>query len=292
MMNKIKNIFIKILFPPLIILVPAVIFSTVLLIYVFVYSKENSVTAYVSYALSAYALTAVSCKAPSLIKKIKDSLHSNKHSQKYLSNPELRARISLQSGLLLNIIYSVFKMAAGIYYESFWFGAEAVYYTILTIMRYSLIRKERAESKTSVDEWKTYKNCGFLMLLLNLTMSVIIVQVIYQNKSYSYAGFIIYASAAYTFYRLTLSIIHVIKFNPRKYSVLSASKLVNLSAALMSLFALQSAMLTQFGSETEISFQALNTATGCAVCIITVSTALFMIFNAKKKIKTHNKLQT
>lgn len=291
-MNKLRNILLKFLFPPFIILVPAALISAALLIYVFVNSKENSVIAYVSYVLSAYALTAACCKTPSLIKKIKSGLHSNKHSHKYLSDSELRARISLQSGLLINIVYSVFKIAAGIYYGSFWFGAEGTYYTILSIMRYSLIRKERALTKNTANEWKTYRNCGFLMLLLNLIMSVIIVQVVFQNKSYNYSGLIIYASAAYTFYRLTFSIIHVIKFNPRKYSVLSASKLINLSAALMSLFALQSAMLTQFGSEAEINFQALNAATGSAVCGITVSTAMFMIFNSKKKIKTINKTQT
>lgn len=291
-MEKLKKAMLKILFPPVFVIFILVPVSAALLIYVFTNSSENSVIAYVSYVISAYTLTAACCRMPAIIKSIKRILHANPHSRRYLSEAELRARISLYSGLMLNVIYSVFKLAAGIYYGSFWFGAEAVYYIVLSAIRYALVKKERKESKNPVEEWRTYKLCGYLMLLLNLAMSVIVVQIVYQNKSYSYAGFIIYATAAYTFYRLTMAIIHVIKFNPRKYSLLSASKLLNLSAALMSLFALQSAMLTQFGSGNADLIQKTNAATGSAVCVIAVSTALFMIINSSKKIKAFNNLKT
>lgn len=287
-MEKFKKILINILFPPVFVIVILVPASTVLLIHVFTNLSESSVIAYVSYVISAYTLTVACCRIPAIIKSIKQILHS----KRYLSDKELRARISLQLGLLLNIIYSVFKLTAGVYYSSFWFGAEAVYYIILSASRYALIKKERKKSVNPADEWRTYKLCGYLMLLLNLAMSVIVVQIVYQNKSYSYAGFIIYATAAYTFYRLTMAIIHVIKFNPRKYSLLSASKLLNLSAALISLFALQSAMLTQFGEGNADFTQKINAATGSAVCTIAISTALFMIINSRKKLKAFNKTQT
>lgn len=291
-MDNLKKFLLRLLFPSVFILIPLVILSTVLLIYVFSNSADNSAIAYISYIISAYTLTAVSCKVPSIIKSIKKLLHSNPHSRRYLSEAELRAKISLHTGLLLNIIYSAFKLAAGIYYSSFWFGAEAVYYIILSIIRYTLIRKSKNNLSNHADEWRRCRLCGYLMLLLNLAMTVIIVQVVRQNKSYSYAGFIIYATAAYTFYRLTMAIIHVIKFNPRKYTVLSASKQINLSAALMSLFALQSAMLTQFGEGNTDFIKTINAATGSVVSVIAICTALFMIINSSKKIGAFNKTQT
>lgn len=101
-------------------LIPLVIIATALLVYVFFNGLENSPIAYVSYVISAYALTAVVCRLPGLFKKIKNKLYSNPHSRRYLTEAELRARISLYSGLCIHLIYSVFKFASGIYYGSVW----------------------------------------------------------------------------------------------------------------------------------------------------------------------------
>lgn len=284
-MKHIKKNLKRILFPHPFFVIVLTIISAVSLTYVFTSGNQNSVLAYISYAVSFYALTVTVCRTPYYIQKFKKTLNANPYIKRYISVPEHRARVSLQISLLINAAYSVFKFSAGIYYDSFWFGAEAVYYLILGIMRYFIVKKDRAKQKSAGSEWKTYRLCGYLMLLLNLIMSVITTQIVLQNKSYIYSGLIIYATAAYTFYRLTVAIINVIKFNPRKYSLLSASKLLNLCAALMSLFALQTAMLTQFGGNDGITSQILNAATGSAVSIIAVLTALFMIIDSSKKIK-------
>ena len=65
-------------------------------------------------------------------------------------------------------------------------------------------------------DWRSYHYCGWLLLILNAAISGMVVQMIWQNRSYSYPGFIIYASAAYTFYRLTMAIIRTVDVYKRQ----------------------------------------------------------------------------
>lgn len=281
-MDKFKKILHHLLFPPVIIIVLLVLVSAVSLAYVFGSGLDNSVLAYASYVISAYALTAVCCRIPDIIKFIKKSLNNNYHTRRFISEADLRAKISLYSGLCLNLLYSVFKLASGIMYRSVWFGAEAVYYIVLSITRSVLVSHDRKSKDNLSDKWRSFSICGRLMLLLNFAMTGIAVQIIWQNKSYSYNELMIYATAGYTFYRLTMAIINVVKFSKNSDPILAASKWINLSAALMSLFTLQTAMLSQFGSGEEAFTQTLNAFSGGAVCLAAICIAIYMIRKAKK----------
>ena len=69
--------------------------------------------------------------------------------------------------------------------------------------------------------------------------------------------------------------------------MLSASKFINLSASLMSLFALQ----TQFGGN-ELNSKAMNLATGIFVCFSVIYIAISMIIRSSKAIREINNSQT
>ncbi len=261
--------------------------SAVLLTIVFTKKLENSPVAILAYVLSAYTLTVVICRLPDFIKFFKSFLHSNKHAKRYLSEDEFRARISIYSSLCLHMFYSVFKLVSGFYYGSFWLCSEAVYYIILSIAQCIIAVNERKHRQT-VNEWKTYGICGKIMLVLNLAIGAIITITVLTDNGYVYSGILIYATAAYTFYRLIIAFFHIGKYRKINRPILSASKFLNLSAALMSLFALQTAMLIQFGDGT-VNSTALNACTGFFVTFSTVYVAISMIIRAKKEI---NKTKT
>ena len=173
-MERIKNFFLCLIFLNGWILVPLVLVAIALLIYVFSNGLENSPIAYVTYVLSAYSLVSTSCRLPDLIKKIKKLLHGNPHSKRYIIEADHRARVSLFSGLCIHIIYSVFKLASGLYYSSVWFGAEAFYHIIISIMQFLMVRSERRYSQNTLKEWSIYRVCGILMLFLNLVISTFV----------------------------------------------------------------------------------------------------------------------
>lgn len=284
-MKQFKNTIIKIFSPNLPLVFLLCVASAGLLIYVFANNYTDSVVAYISYVVSAYTLVAVSFRMPKIIKTCKDFLYGNKHSKRYLTEDILRAKISIYAGLCIHLIYSVFKLVSGIYYSSFWFGSEAFYHIIISIIQFLMVNGER---KKALNEWKVYRVCGILMLLLNLAISAVVLMTVFRNKSYSYSGIIIYATAAYTFYRLITAFVHIGKFRKRERPILAESKFLNLSASLMSLYALQTAMLTQFADGT-MNIKAMNTATGCFVIFSVIYIAVSMIIRSTKEI---NKTKT
>lgn len=283
-MKQVKRFFLRLIFLNGWLLVPLISVATALLIYVFANGLENSPIAYIAYVLSAYALVAFICRFPDLIKVIKKILHGNPHSKRYITEAEHRAKISIYSGFCIHLIYSVFKLASGIYYSSVWLGAEAVYHITISIIQFLMLRSMQAKSENTVSEWSIYRICGALMLLLNLTISAFVLMTVFQNKGYVYSGIVIYATAAYTFYRLIIAFVQIGKFRKLKRPILSASKFLNLSASLTSLFALQTAMLTQFGDET-INAKVMNAFTGAFVCFSVIYIAVSMIIRSTKEIR-------
>ena len=93
------------------------------------------------------------------------------------------------------------------------------------------------------------------------------------------------AQAAYTFYCLTMAIINLVKYRNMTRPILSAAKVISLSCALMSVFALQTAMLMQFGDENENFSQIMNAFTGGAVCACVFAMAIWLVYKTGKEIK-------
>lgn len=287
-MKRFKELFLKLFSPRVTLTVAFCVVSSALLVYIFINKLEQTAVAYASYVVSAYTLVTVSLKIPKIIKFCKRILYGNKHSKRYLTEEEFRAKISLYLGLYIHLIYSVFKLASGIYYNSVWFGAESVYHLVISTVQFLIVRNSRQKDTVTLKDWRIYRVCGMLMLLLNTAISSFVFLIVFQNKSYVYSGIIIYATAAYTFYRLIVSFVQIGKFRKRNRPILSASKFLNLSASLMSLFALQTAMLTQFGDGT-INIRAMNAATGSFVVFSVIYIAISMIIRSTKEI---NKTKT
>lgn len=292
-MNKKKWIRLgkSLLFPHKALIVLFVLVSIPLLIYSLGYQDANPIITYASYLFSAYTLTVFVVQMPPLIKWIKRGLYANRYSSRYLSEPLLRAKISLYAGLTINVLYAVFKFLAGMYYRSFWIGAIAVYYVILSIIRFGLVKRERKLSKQEpskekrLHELKSYRFCGYLMLLLHVAVAGLVIQMIWQNKSYSYPGFLIYAFAAYAFYCFGIAIKNMVKYRNLEHPLLAAAKMISFACALTSILAMQTAMLTQFGNGQENFARIMNSLTGGAVCMMVFILSLRMIRRAGREMK-------
>ena len=225
---------------------------------------------------------------PAVFRKIRQWLENNPYARRYLSEPEYRARISLYAGLLINCAYIVFKAGLGIYYRSVWYGAVAVYYLVLSAIRLFLARSDR-KILTEEQALNCYRLTGMSMLFLNMAMAGMMIQMIGYGKGYSYPGFVIYASAAYTFYVVVTAVINAVKFHKHRYNpVLSATKMLNFTAALMSLLALQTALLTQFSDDGNFN-HLMNTATGANVTVLAMGISAFMVVHGNKALKNCKK---
>ena len=110
-------------------------------------------------------------------------------------------RYQTDRGLALNILYAVWKFAFGVYYRSVWFGTLAVYYLLLAVTRFSLVRHAgRNAFGTNIDsEWKRYRLCGVVLAVMTLALTGVVILVVQENEGFHYAGYLIYAMALYPF---------------------------------------------------------------------------------------------
>lgn len=252
-MKRAKIIITRILYPPKWVLLTVSLISFATLIFVFVYEKTESMLAYLMYFMSAYSLTVLCAAIPDIMGKTARRIQSSRIVKRissveimdrYLADMAFRGNISIYQGMAVNFLYTIFRTVTGICYASVWFIAMAVYYLVLGIIRAYLIvcYKQRHVR----DENICYRNTAWFLFLLNVPMGGMILLMIRTNSGFSYPGYVIYLSALYTFYTLIIAVRNLAKFRRVGSPILSAAKVLNFIAAMMSILGLQTAMIAQF----------------------------------------------
>lgn len=299
-MKKIlKRIFFLPPVPTLLISIPAYIF----VIYALTGENVNLAVAYASYILSAYALVITITGIVRIVHFIRHDIGKNPFVRRvlgislvdrYLKEDTFRAEAALYQGFLINFFYAGVKLFSGIHYKSVWFATLAVYYILLAIMRLSLLHYVRKEAAVpdKISEWRRYRLCGIILLFMNAALTGIIILVVHQNSGFEYPGVLIYVMAMYAFYAAITAVWNVIKFRRYGRPVLSAAKVINLTAALVSMLSLETAMLTQFGAAEDAAFRQIMTAcTGAGVSMIVLGMAFYMIIHATQNMKSENDMK-
>ena len=273
-----------------------VLTAVALLVYVLSTGTEGPL-AYVAYLLSTYALIvglSGLCRLfPWLGQELKSSrlmtkLHKNERLARYLDDPVYRTQLTLFFSVDVNAVYISIKLISGVYYRSGWLIAFALYYVVLTALRVSLVNyvRRRKIGEDITAEYRRYRWIGILLLAMNLVLSIIIARMVGHNDAYVYPGMLIYAMAAYTFYAIILATVNVFRFRVHGSPVLSAVKVVSLTAAMVAMLSLEAAMLAQFGGEDSGTFRAtMLGVSGLVVSLIILGMAFYMIVKATKKTK-------
>lgn len=207
---------------------------------------------------------------------------------RWLSDAHLRTNVILSGNVLWNTAYAVLQLGLGICHRSAWFYALAIYYASLAIMRGILARYtlRHQPGEKMQEEWRRYRNCGWVFLVMNLALAVMIFYVIYWHKSMQYHKIITISMATYTFTSLTMAIRNVIQYRTYNSPAFSASKIISLAAAYVSMFTLEGTMLATFGKEmrpvTERRFLGIS---GTVVITFILVMALHLILHGNRQIK-------
>ena len=207
-------------------------------------------------------------------------INNTKFGGKYVNDLAFRGSVSIYQGMAVNFLYVLFRIVVGIRYASVWFISMAVYYLVLAVLRLSLILNYRHKSKAI--ELRGYRRTAWLLFLLNLPMGGMILLMVLTNSGYSYPGFVIYLSAMYTFYTMVTSVINLVRFCRLGSPILSAAKVLNFIAALMSILGLQTAMIAQFSTEGDGFRKMMNAITGGAIWLSVILTAVYMLYRSSK----------
>lgn len=253
------------------------------LVWVFWMGLKATVQACIVYALSAYCLTAVCVKLPGAVRDGKEWIVRHPKIASLLSDEELRFKLGLYFEQLINFAYGIFKIVSGVILGSAWIGCDGIYnFAQALIQLFQILRRKKAG--TLLQQWKSYRFCGVLVLLMHLTLTGIVFQMINWNRAEEQGEILVIATAAFAFYKFTKSFLDIAKDRKHLHPVDSSIRMLELAQAIFAIFSLQASMFHTFG--TGDSWENLmNLITGCTVCLLIVSTGIYMICRGNREIK-------
>lgn len=289
-MLRIKSLLRTLFFPPaplLMILAPA---SAVMVIYALADPRAQAVVKYISYFTSAYALTAVCLRAPMILEYLNSFKQRNRYVNRYVNDIRWRVSTTLHGSIITNSLYTALQLIAGLFLDSSWHLALAGYYAMLAIMRWVLLRYVSANEPGGNlrAEYLRYRFCGITMLIMNQALIAIVSFIVIFNHGIVHSPIITIAMAAYTFTSISLAIKNLIKFRKYASPVLSATKVLSLTSALVSLLSLETSMLSSFGDNDPAFRRIITGITGFAVCAIELVMAAAMLISSTRGLKHIN----
>lgn len=287
-----KKIGKKLLFPPLWLMILLTVFSVVGLTAVFIKGWETHPVAYVTFVMAFYTLCVVTLFCvmvlPKQVGKIKGKILANPLGNRYATDKRYRAKASLNLSLGVNLLYVAIHLLSWYLYRSWWFVCLAVYYVILSVMRFLLVRYVSVHQigEDRRGELRRALACSWIMLLLNFFLSGAVLMMVYQNKGFAYHGVMIYVMAMYTFYMATHAIIALVKHRSFESPVMSVANVISVAAALVSMLNLETAMFAEFGADMALEEQRLMIMlTGAGIAVAVIVMAVLTMVRSMKEMK-------
>ena len=284
----------KLLLPPIWLMTLLSIFTAAALIAIFVKGWEQTIPAYLTYVVAFYTLSVVCifCSGvfPKRFRSMKQRVYYSPLGNRYMTDKVFQTQIALYLSLGIDLLYIVIHLISWFVNRSWWFVVLSGYYAILSGMWFLLVRfvQRKGIGSDIADEWKRSRICACILLLVNLSLSSAVLMILYQNRGFHYNGILIYVMALYSFYTTIHSVVGIIKSRKLGSPILSTSKIVSLSAALVSMLNLETAMFSQFGADMAAEHQRIFIIlTGAGVSIAIVTLSVLLIVSATKKIRSN-----
>lgn len=191
-----------------------------------------------------------------------------------------KSNVGLYRSLAINLIYVVVNAVSGYIYRTYWFVIFAIYYAIIAMMRYLLVRYtvKNQIGKNYFEELKRARLCACILMTVNLALSAAVLMMVFGDREFQYQGFLIYVIALYTFYITVTAVTDMIKYRKYKSPILSVTKVIKMTSALFYMLFLETAMFAQFGADTSQEVkQLMIMLTGAGISITVISMAIYMI---------------
>ena len=254
--------------------------------------------AYIVYVLAAVFLALASWSITLLIRNtspvhtVSEAAHRNRLLAKLLDDHTFRTMTFAYSSLATNSLLALSKMAAGWWFSSDWLMVLAGYYLVLCLTMSLVLRNSRAAARQTDEqerrrkEWKAYRLCGCLLLVLTLTLQGVAIMIVEDGSGFAYQGYLIFVVAMYDFYCLIAGIVYLIRNRKRHSPTVLSIKYINFATSLVAILSLQTAMFASFGADTAPQTQQLmNIMTSTAVCVVLIVLGVLMIVQANRKLR-------
>lgn len=291
-----KKIGKKLLFPNVWVMVLLTVFSAGALVWIFGKGLSEHPVSYWVYVTAFYTVSVLGVflarVLPGNYRVLRQKLYENPLGNRYMTDVEFKNHVSLYCSLGVNLLYVGINVFSAGFYRSAWFVILAGYYTILAVMRFLLVRyiHKNKLGERRFRELQCARLCALILTTINLVLPGAVLMILYQNRGFAYHGILIYVAALYTFYVTATAIRDLVKYRKYNNPILSASKVIKMAAALVSMLSLETAMFSSFGEEMSRQDQNMMIAlTGGGVSMVVIGMAAYMIVRTTKEIKEMRK---
>lgn len=224
-----------------------------------------------------------------IIERFFITVKKNAFGAHFLEDYRFRTVLTTMPSFVINVAYTIYNGVIGVMNQSAWFITMAVYYSLLGIMRYCAVHTERKISHMEDQklirkkELAVIKTDGILLLLLNLALSGVVLLTIAKGRAKAYSEIIAISIAAYTFYKITMAVINMVKVRKMQSPILITIRNIGVADALVSMLTLQMTMLVSFQGTDGLNADRMNGITGLAVCLLISALGISMIYYAFKE---------
>ena len=212
---------------------------------------------------------------------------------KLMSDKAFRQRCFIYWNTFISFVMVVFYVITGVHYMSKWFMALAGYNFIIMLIRgnlsyrvFSFKRKGFKGKKLYRKEWVAFRDCGIMLLILNIVINIMSIQMTFENQYFPYHPALIMSIALFALYRFITGFMNLKKYRDDPNLVLFASKNVDFVIGWMAMYTLQTTLLSLLPENSPHRFWA-NIITGNIVILIAIIVAIRMIVSS---IRTINRI--
>ncbi len=179
-------------------------------------------------------------------------------------------------GFFINLAYAAYHAVIGLMSYSWWLITLCVYYTLLSVMRFATLQIKRRDQDIATERFvERFTGIMFVLMAVCLVGTVILAAV--NERGVKHHEIVMITIALYTFIKITLAIINLVKVKQYSSPVFKALRSISFADALVSVFSLQRSMLVSFEGMSDGDIRLFNILTGSAVCVIVFVLGLHLI---------------
>ncbi len=157
--------------------------------------------------------------------------------------------------------YSAYHIIFGVVTTSWWFLTIGIYYAILSIVRFTVLRHKGSR------RFLVYFT-GAMLIALSFSLVGTVILAFVKDRGTVFPLIAMLAIATYTFAKITLATIKWIQARRSTSVKMLTLRNISFANAVVSIYSLQRSMLVSFEGMTATEIRIMNVATGSAVCVI------------------------
>lgn len=284
-----KKIGIGLLFPPvwLKLIIAMLFMASVITITTGVDITKTIMCAMViAYGLVIFITTCIK-QIPQKHKEVKTHLYNNEYTRAYVTNIFTKTKIDLIIAITFNVLFIAFNFVSAILYSSNWFGIFAVYYSLISVIRFILLLQIK-KKRNKLNELKSARCCACILLAFNLILSGVVFMISTYHEGFKHSGIFLDVLMISLVIATVVDIINVIKYRNHKSPIVFVSQTIKLTSALFSLLCLETAIIARLGIYLPGQVQsALLMLSGLGLSVLVIIMSIYTIVKCNRKIKNN-----